>query len=57
MTMNKSFQLLITLGNFLDVLITTVFFGSELESSAEVVYCSTIFHLFAESFKLLEKAW
>lgn len=57
MTVDKSFQLLITFGNFLEVLITTVLFGSELESSAEVLYCSTIFHLFTESFKLLEKAW
>jgi hypothetical protein len=57
MTVDKSFQFLVTFGNLLDVLITTVLFGSELESSAEVLYCCTVFHLFTKSFKLLEKAW
>jgi hypothetical protein len=57
MTVDESFQFLVTFGNFLDSLITTVPFGSELESSAEVLYGCTIFHLFTESFKLLEKTW
>lgn len=57
MAVDKSFQFLVTFGNFPDVLITTVLFGSELESSAEVRYGCTIFHLFPESFKLLEKTW
>jgi len=57
MAVDKSFQFLVTFGNFLDVLITAVLFGSELESSAEVRYGCTIFHLFPESFKLLEKTW